>query len=1059
MKQDGIMENEKEKDMEPKAGKMEEIFRERARLDKLIQEQFRKKTTILFSDVCGFTSYMDRRGDISGRAWIQKHHDIVLPTIEKQGGKVLAIMGDGIMASFSTELPAVKAAVAIQKGLRAYNETADPDEEIHVKIGINSGDILVDGDNILGDAVNVASRIQGKAGPDRILVAKSVYDEVRGSEEILCRAHDKVPVKGKAEPLELYRVIWQDEDIALPAGGGVRAHEAQAERRIPKPVKALVIEIAQEEDHLKISADEQNPGESRTLRHYEEIPFPKEKIAGQCREIVEMLNRVNRKGLLTREVLFKLRETGQAIRDELFTPVVNEKIKKTDARHLMLILDDQLIHIPWELLYDGQQFLCQQFSMGRLVKTRQAIPVERTRALGRPFKMLVLADPEGNLKGASEEGIQIRNLMEKFKDFVSVSLRTEGVTRDLIREKVRNFDFVHFAGHAEYDPQSPGESGWVMSDGILRAKEIANLAGTGTMPALIFANACQSARNEEWSIREHSQHEIFGLANAFMLSGVKHYVGTFWEILDEPSSRFAVECYRQALSGKTVGEAVREARLALIRQYGEEAIVWASYLLYGDPTFNYLDQVREKKAAPVAESASERLPQHPEAAVRSPEGSGDFIKRETKKRGKAIWAFAAGFILILGILLWVYPGFLREGTERYETLAMTHYNEGKFEEALNATRTLQDKNPKLRLAYLIQGNVHLRKGEMDAAEAAYRKALGAMDGTSQQKAEALIGLGRIASLHNQPDASLTYYQQATEAAPEGHSGYLSQALVLEGSGKYDKSLMLLEKAQNLAPKDPSIAAITNETRKRAELVHDQKKQEKVDRLVKELLESMKKRPATAPSDGWKSSPLTLWLMDFKTQGFSLQEGEERLLTAGITDRLVAGGRVQVVERALLDRLLEELKLGTSKLIDRNTELSLGKILAARLILSGQIVYSGPQTNVSMRLIETETGRIGAALSESFGNAVPASIMTDKISNSLSAKINSLYPLRGKITEIKENDIKLNIGQAHGVTMGQKFKGMDSLGILEIISARPEESSARIIKKEKDFMRGERVEAL
>jgi class 3 adenylate cyclase/CHAT domain-containing protein/tetratricopeptide (TPR) repeat protein len=1049
------METEKDKNAEPKPGKMEDIFRERVRLDKIIQEQYRKKTTILFSDVCGFTQYMDKKGDISGCAWIQKHHDIVLPAIEKNGGKVLAIMGDGIMASFSTDLSAVKAAVAIQKDLHAYNEKTDPDEEIHVKIGINSGNILVDGDSIMGDAVNVASRIQGQAGPDKILVAKCVYDEVRGSEDILCRVHDKVPVKGKFEPLELYRVIWQEEDIVLSAEGRVRSREIDTEKRIKTPIKMLQIEITQEEDRLRISADEQISGEAMTLRHYEEIPVSKEKIGAQCREIVEMLNRVNRKGLLTRDVLFKLRETGQIIRDELFTLSVKEKIKKTDAKHLMLILDDQLIHIPWELLHDGQQFLCQQFSMGRLVKTRQTILGSRTRALGRPFKMLILADPEGNLKGACEEGIQIRNFMDRFKDFVSVSMRSDGITTDFIRGKIRNFDLVHFAGHAEYDPKNPGESGWLLSDGILKAKEIANLAGTGSMPALIFANACQSARSEEWSISEHSQHEICGLANAFMLSGVKHYVGTFWEVLDEPSRRFAVEFYKQALSGKTVGEAVREARLTLIREYGEETIVWASYLLYGDPTFNYMDQVMGVDPLPLPEPQS---PPMLEGAVRSRERMLDFVKKEAKKKGKAGWAIAAGIILILGILLWGYPGFLKEGTKKYETVAITYYNDGKFEDALNSTKTLEDKNPKLRLTYLIQGNVRLRKGDMDAAEAAYQKALKATDGTSKQKAEALIGLGRIASLRKQTDVALKYYQQATEAAPESHSGYLSQALVLEGSGKYDNAIALLDKAQKLTPNDPVIAAIASETRKKVDLVNDQKKQERIDRLVKELIESMKTRPAAVPSDGWKSPPLTLWLMDFKTQGYSLQEGEERLLTAGITDRLIAGSRVQVVERALLDKLLEELKLGTSKLIDRKTELSLGKILAARLILSGQIIYSGSQTQISMRLIETETGRIGAALSESFGSVVPASIMTEKMSVSLLSKLNSLYPLRGKITEIKGNEIKIDIGQTHGVVVGQKFRAMDGSGILEIIATQPEDSSAKVVTKEKDFFKGERMEA-
>ena len=93
------------------------------------------------------------------------------------------------------------------------------------------------------------------------------------------------------------------------------------------------------------------------------------------------------------------------------------------------------------------------------------------------------------------------------------------------------------------------------------------------MPALIFSNACQSARTEEWTLREYFQEEIFGLANAFVLAGVKHYIGTFWEILDEPSSKFALEFYKNLISGMTIGEAIRKARLTLIKQYGEETIV------------------------------------------------------------------------------------------------------------------------------------------------------------------------------------------------------------------------------------------------------------------------------------------------------------------------------------------------------------------------------------------------------------------------------------------------------------------------------------------------------
>jgi hypothetical protein len=222
---------------------------------------------------------------------------------------------------------------------------------------------------------------------------------------------------------------------------------------------------------------------------------------------------------------------------------------------------------------------------------------------------------------------------------------------------------------------------------------------------------------------------------------------------------------------------------------------------------------------------------------------------------------------------------------------------------------------------------------------------------------------------------------------------------------------------------------------------------------------MKSPSQALPSDGWTSLPLTMWLMDFKTQGYSIQEGEERLLASGITDQLIQHSRVQVVERALLDKLLEELKLGTSKLIDRNTALSLGKIMAARLILPGQLIYAGPQTQVSVRLIETETGRITAALSESFGSAVPASVLTERLSKKLLEKLKKLYPLRGKISEVKGDEIRLNIGQKAGVKMGQQFKVKDEDLTLKVIAVQLDMSLTKIAKGQGTPQKGLRVEVI
>jgi class 3 adenylate cyclase/CHAT domain-containing protein/tetratricopeptide (TPR) repeat protein len=1050
------MDEDKKNENGPRPENIEQVLRERERLDQILQTKFRRKMAVLFSDVCGYTQYMDRRGDISGRAWIQKHHDIVLPLIRKHEGRVLDIMGDGVMASFQNTLSAVKASVAIQKGLHEYNTKTDPSEEIHVSMGINTGEILVDNEDIAGDVVNVASRIESKADRDQILISRSAYEEVRGSEDILCRAYGTVSVKGKAQPLELFRVVWQDKEVVLSQEPRLRTDEEAIEKRVKPHLDVLQLELTREKDRLKISAYEQRAGELSTVRHYEEIPFSIDKVETRCREIVETLNNANRKGRLTRQVLIKLREIGQVFRDELFTPGVKEKIRETGADHLILNLDEKLVHIPWELLHDGQQFLSERFNMGRLVKTRQAVLAGRTRLLGRPLKMLVLADPKGDLKGAYEEGIQIRDFMDRDMDFVNVSLRSENVTPDFVREKIRNFDLVHFAGHADYDPKNPGESSWQLSSGIIKAEELMKMAGTATMPALIFSNACQSARTEEWNISENFQDEIFGLANAFILAGVKHYVGTFWEILDEPSSAFALEFYRHLLSDMTVGQAVREARKALINEYGEETIVWASYLLYGDPTFNYMDQIQEVKPEKEAAKAPER---ESAAEVRAREEPVVFGEKEAQKASKWWWGAAAAAIII-AFILWGYPGFLRTGTSKYEQSALSFYKAGNYTQAVTACENLKQKNPKLSLSYLLLGNISFMQGDLKKAEDNFKKALEAGQGTDQQRAEALMGLGRIASIAKDTDGALEYYQQAAKLDPGAGQAYVSQAVLLDGRGNYDQALALYDQARKLSPDDRSLKAMADQTREKASYIKDREKRERIDRLVQDLLKDFEKSVQPVPSDGWTSLPLTLWLMDFETRGNSLLEGKEHLISSGILDQLIEKSRARVVERTILDKLLEELKLSTTKLVDRSAALRLGKILAARLILSGRIIHSGPETQISIRAIETETGQVRAAINETFGSAVPASTMAAKLSEILTEKLKNLYPLRGKILEIKGENITLNIGQKQGARIGQQFKVVQMDLILEVVGVLPDASSAKLLKGDKGIIQeGLRVEVL
>ncbi len=173
---------------------------------------------------------------------------------------------------------------------------------------------------------------------------------------------------------------------------------------------------------------------------------------------------------------------------------------------------------------------------------------------------------------------------------------------------MRNFDIVHYAGHAVHNSREPEKSGWVLKDGKLSAEEVMNLIGSMPMPSLVFSNACQSGQTEEWKIGEDYEDKIFGLANAFLLSGVQHYIGTFWEIPDEAGSFFALNFYKNLAKGVPVGEAMRKARMALINTYGEDTIVWASYMLYGDPTSTYFHtDMAVKEREPFRKTVREEL--------------------------------------------------------------------------------------------------------------------------------------------------------------------------------------------------------------------------------------------------------------------------------------------------------------------------------------------------------------------------------------------------------------------------------------------------------------------
>jgi len=132
----------------------------------------RKLVAILAADVVGFTKLM-AEDEVGTLLALQKHRkNLFDPEIAKHGGRIIKLMGDGTLVEFSSVVNAVEASMAIQKTSR---EEAG---SIQLRIGVNLGDVIIDGDDIYGDGVNIASRLEGLAEPGGICISATVHESL-----------------------------------------------------------------------------------------------------------------------------------------------------------------------------------------------------------------------------------------------------------------------------------------------------------------------------------------------------------------------------------------------------------------------------------------------------------------------------------------------------------------------------------------------------------------------------------------------------------------------------------------------------------------------------------------------------------------------------------------------------------------------------------------------------------------------------------------------------------------------------------------------------------------
>lgn len=166
----------------------------------------RRLAAILAADVVGYSRLMEA-AEAATLARLKAHRaELIDPLLAAHGGRLIKLMGDGALVEFPSVVEAVACAVDIQRGMAGREAGRMGDEAIRLRIGINLGDVLVDGDDLYGDGVNIAARLEGLAEPGGIVLSAAAFDQVVGKLPVTARDLGHQTLKNIARPVRAYAI-------------------------------------------------------------------------------------------------------------------------------------------------------------------------------------------------------------------------------------------------------------------------------------------------------------------------------------------------------------------------------------------------------------------------------------------------------------------------------------------------------------------------------------------------------------------------------------------------------------------------------------------------------------------------------------------------------------------------------------------------------------------------------------------------------------------------------------------------------------------------------------
>jgi TolB-like protein/class 3 adenylate cyclase len=173
----------------------------------------RRLAAILCADVVGYSRLMGA-DEVGTLARLNRHRDeLIDPAIAHHRGRIVKTTGDGLLLEFASVVDAVQCAVQIQRAMAERNAGVAEDQRIEFRIGVNLGDIIVEGDDIFSDGVNVAARLEGLADPGGICIQRSVRDQIRDRLPLILEDMGEQQVKNIARAVRVFRVVLDEAEV------------------------------------------------------------------------------------------------------------------------------------------------------------------------------------------------------------------------------------------------------------------------------------------------------------------------------------------------------------------------------------------------------------------------------------------------------------------------------------------------------------------------------------------------------------------------------------------------------------------------------------------------------------------------------------------------------------------------------------------------------------------------------------------------------------------------------------------------------------------------------